>query len=240
MGWGDEPKRKEFKATTKRREWLLAAGKDPKIYEGEKGPLPNSKCRRCGLVLVWGEGSYEFDHKDNNPRRNTQGNCYLVCRVCHGKATKTEKRAERDWSGNKTGYYKTVKLKVDYKKPIKRTPGEQKALAREAAAAKKAAAAEKARARKLAAKERKVAAAAKAVATKRAAAEKKAAKKAAAEKAAAAKRAAAAKKAADLKKAAAAKRAAAAKKAADAKKAAAAKKTTATKKKTVTTRRKQR
>ena len=56
------------------------------------------------------------DHKDNNPRNNSQKNCYLVCRNCHGKATKIEKRAVRDMFGGIAGY-KTIKRKVSYKKP---------------------------------------------------------------------------------------------------------------------------
>jgi hypothetical protein len=40
----------------------------------------------------------------------------LVCRICHGKATKIDKRAVRDMFGGISGY-KTIKKKVSYKKP---------------------------------------------------------------------------------------------------------------------------
>jgi len=65
---------------------------------------------------VWGDRTYNFDHKDNNPANNSQRNCYLVCRICHGKATKIEKRAIRGIFGEVEGY-ETIKRKVSYKKP---------------------------------------------------------------------------------------------------------------------------
>ncbi len=125
MIFGDEaPKRRNFTLDTKRKEWLFAAGEAGKtrlleyIKTGKIGTLPPSRCRnrKCKAVLRWGDGGYNFDHKDNNPRNNSQRNCYLVCRNCHGKATKIEKRAERDIFGNVVGY-KTIKRKIGYKKP---------------------------------------------------------------------------------------------------------------------------
>jgi hypothetical protein len=78
--------------------------------------VKTSKCRNCGLTLKWGDRTYDFDHKDNNPANNSQNNCYLVCKICHGKHTRIEKRAVRGWFGEAVGY-KTVKRKVGYKKP---------------------------------------------------------------------------------------------------------------------------
>ena len=124
MIFDEPPARRNFTIKTKRIEWLKAAGKS-----GEKalldyltthkiGKLGPSKCRsrKCKTILRWGDGTYNFDHKDNNPRNNSQKNCYLVCRNCHGKATKIEKRAERDIFGNVVGY-KAYKRKIGYKKP---------------------------------------------------------------------------------------------------------------------------
>lgn len=118
----ESPARINFTITQKRIEWLKAAGKSGEkvllqyLTTSKIGKLPSSQCRQCKIALRWGDGTYNFDHKDNNPRNNSQKNCYLVCRNCHGKATKIDKRAERDWFGNITGY-KTIKRKVSYKKP---------------------------------------------------------------------------------------------------------------------------
>jgi len=98
---------------------MLAAGRDPKEYT-EKGKFyKTSQCRnsKCHKKLRWGDGTYAFDHRDNNSANNSQSNCYLVCRNCHGKATKIEKRKIRDsFLGTVVGY-KTIKRKVGYKKP---------------------------------------------------------------------------------------------------------------------------
>jgi hypothetical protein len=105
--------RRPFKMSTKKMEWMLAAGKDP--YEKF---CKTSKCRnpKCRQKLTWGDGSYDFDHRDNNPVNNSQKNCYLVCKVCHGKATKLAKRAIRGgWFGEIIGY-ETIKKRVGYKK----------------------------------------------------------------------------------------------------------------------------
>ncbi|MFC2071144.1 hypothetical protein ACFLUU_00280 [Chloroflexota bacterium] len=111
----ESPARRNFTITTKIVEWMSAAGKDVMQYLRDKKFVKTSYCRKCRTKLTWGDRSYEFDHKDNNPRNNNQKNCYLVCRTCHGKATKIEKRAERDIFGNVVGY-KTIKRKVGYKK----------------------------------------------------------------------------------------------------------------------------
>ena len=67
--------------------------------------------------MTWGDGSYAFDHKDNNPANNSLSNCYLVCRVCHGKATKIKKRRIFGPFGQVD--YETIKVKLRYKKPKK-------------------------------------------------------------------------------------------------------------------------
>ena len=124
MIFDEPPARRNFTIKTKRIEWLKAAGKSGEkalldyLTTGKIGKLGPSKCRsrKCKTILRWGDRTYNFDHKDNNPRNNSQKNCYLVCRNCHGKATKIEKRAERDIFGNIVGY-KAYKRKIGYKKP---------------------------------------------------------------------------------------------------------------------------
>jgi len=109
-------KRKPFKISTKKKEWNRAAGRDP------YGPfIKTSYCRnpKCRRKLIWGDRSYEFDHKDNNPSNISQNNCWLVCRNCHGKHTKFGTRIVKDrFTGMVIGR-KTIKKKVGYKK-IKR------------------------------------------------------------------------------------------------------------------------
>ena len=116
MSWDKTPARRNFTITTRRIEWMDAAGKNVGQFLRDKKFVQTSYCRKCKTKLVWGDGTYNFDHKDNNPRNNSQKNCYLVCRNCHGKATKIEKRAVRDMFGGIAGY-KTIKRKVSYKKP---------------------------------------------------------------------------------------------------------------------------
>jgi hypothetical protein len=116
FGFGEPPARRNFRTVTKRIEWMDAAGKNVAQYLRDKKFVKTSKCRQCGQGLVWGEGGYEFDHRDNNPANNSQKNCYLVCGTCHGRATKTEKRAVRGWLGEVEGY-RTIKRKVGYKRP---------------------------------------------------------------------------------------------------------------------------
>ena len=120
MRFFDEPPaRRNFTLTRKKIEWMDAAGKNVAEYLRDKTRfVKTSYCRvkTCRRKLTWGDGTYNFDHKDNNSSNNSQRNCFLVCRICHGKATKIEKRAERDILGNVAGY-KTIKKKVSYKKP---------------------------------------------------------------------------------------------------------------------------
>ena len=120
--------RVEFSIVTKRVEWLKAAGTDNakrvllKYLADGKVPtkMPRSKCRACKIPLTWGSGTYHFDHKDNNSANTSQKNCFLVCRNCHGKATKIRVVREREpWFGSVIGY-RPQKLKVGYKKTAKK------------------------------------------------------------------------------------------------------------------------
>ena len=106
-------KRKPFSIRKKKIEWMRAAGRDP---YGKF--VKTSRCRnyrRCHTTLKWGDRTYDFDHKDNNSSNDSQKNCYLVCRNCHGHVTKTKKRKVRD---RLTGLirHQTIKMKVGYKK----------------------------------------------------------------------------------------------------------------------------
>lgn len=113
--YGNPKKRKPFRIKTKKIEWMRASNRDPfgKFVK-------TSKCRHCGRLLNWGDGSYDFDHKDNNPANNSQKNCWLVCKSCHGRHTKIGIRKERDALGFVK--YKTIKKKIGYKKPRKHKP----------------------------------------------------------------------------------------------------------------------
>ena len=105
MNWADEKRRKPFGIKTKRIEWLKVAGERGKkplleyLTDGKIPKLPTSRCRKCKRPLTWNDGSYDFDHKDNNSANNSQNNYYLVCKVCHGKHTKTKVIKERDIFG---------------------------------------------------------------------------------------------------------------------------------------------
>ena len=129
--WNEEKQRRDFSIVTKRIEWLGAARTDnakrvlQKYGEDGKVPsrMPRSRCRVCKRTLTWGDGTYNFDHYDNNSANNSQRNCYLVCRNCHGAATKTRLVRELDpWFGTVIGYI-TQKLKVGYKKKPKKAAG---------------------------------------------------------------------------------------------------------------------
>lgn len=119
MFWEEKKKRKPFSTKTKKIEWMLAAGRNPYDSSGKLRFVKTSKCRVCGRPLKWGDRTYEFDHKDNNPANNSQTNCYLVCKICHGKHTVIKKRKIKGWFGETVGY-KTIKKKVGYKKPKKK------------------------------------------------------------------------------------------------------------------------
>ncbi len=125
--WDDEEnqsQRRSFSIVTRKVEWLKAAGTDTarevlqKCIETQKPPskMPRSKCRRCRRTLAWGDGTYDFDHYNNRSYDNSQRNCYLLCKNCHGKHTRTRQVAVYDPD---TGEYlgtATQKLKVGYKK----------------------------------------------------------------------------------------------------------------------------
>ncbi|HUS99126.1 MAG TPA: hypothetical protein VMY59_02265 [Candidatus Thermoplasmatota archaeon] len=118
FGRQNTKERKVFKTSTKKIEWMKAGGHKPELYTDHKKFIHTSKCRnpRCKRKLTWSDRSYDFDHKDNNPANNSQKNCYLVCKVCHGKATVISKRKILNpYSKNVIGY-KTVKKKIGYKK----------------------------------------------------------------------------------------------------------------------------
>ena len=120
LGIESQIKRRPFGITTKRREWVRAAGRDP------FGPfVKTSKCRKCHGKLILGDGSYDFDHKNNKPWDNRQENCYLVCKSCHGKVTKIGKRIVRDRSTGMPVGYQTIRKKVGYKKPRKKKKKER-------------------------------------------------------------------------------------------------------------------
>ena len=111
--------RKPFKTKTKKIEWMLASGQ--KVYDssGKMRFVKTSKCRVCKRPLTWGDRTYDFDHKDNNPANNSQSNCRVVCKVCHGKHTVVKKRKIKGLFGETVGH-KTIKKKVGYKKPTKK------------------------------------------------------------------------------------------------------------------------
>jgi len=115
--FGTRKKRNPFKTSTKKMEWMRAAGKDPSDWRTKF--VKTSKCRKCGRLLTWGSRTYDFDHKDNNPANNSLSNCYLVCKSCHGAATVIKKRRIKAPFGLVMGY-ETIKKKVGYKKPKKK------------------------------------------------------------------------------------------------------------------------
>lgn len=118
--------RKAFTTRTKKIEWMKAGGHKPELYIEQRKFFYTSKCRRCKRPLRWGDRSYDFDHKDNNSANNSQKNCYLVCKVCHGKATVIGKRAIHDRFTNRVIGHETIKRKVGYKKPKKKSRKKRK------------------------------------------------------------------------------------------------------------------
>ena len=127
FSWGEEKKRKPFSTKKKKIEWAIAAGRRSYTSSGKLDFVKTSKCRECKRPLTWGDRTYDFDHKDNNPANNAQTNCYLVCKVCHGKHTVIKKRKVKGILGSTIGH-KTIKKKVGYKKP-KKTPKKTKRVA---------------------------------------------------------------------------------------------------------------
>ena len=74
--FGTEKGRKPFGIKTKRIEWLKAAGEKGKkpllqyLADAKIPKLTTSICRVCKRPLTWGDGTYDFDHKDNNKANN--------------------------------------------------------------------------------------------------------------------------------------------------------------------------
>jgi hypothetical protein len=123
--WGDEStQRREFTIKTKRVDWLTAAGTHQAktllqnyLAYGKVPPkMPRSRCRVCGEPLTWGDGTYNFDHYDNNSANCSQRNCFLVCRNDHGKATRTKLITRYNPFTGEPDYLETIKLKAGYKK----------------------------------------------------------------------------------------------------------------------------
>jgi len=127
MFWEEGKKRKPFSTKTKKIEWMLAAGRNPYDSSGKLRFVKTSKCRRCKRPLTWGDRTYDFDHKDNDPSNNSQRNCRLVCKSCHGHVTVVKKRKIKGIFGETIGH-KTIKKKVGYKKP-KKKPKKTKSVA---------------------------------------------------------------------------------------------------------------
>ena len=124
MIWGDDvegPVRRAFPLSVKKIEWALAGGRSPYLKNGQIASYGTSNCRVCKRTLKWGDGTYNFDHKDNNSHRNSQVNCYLVCRNCHGKHTVIKTRKVYDVWGN-VDHHQKIKMTVAYKKPKKTIP----------------------------------------------------------------------------------------------------------------------
>jgi len=119
MFFEEGKKRKPFPMKRKKIEWMLASGKRAYNKDGSSRFVKTSRCRVCKTPLTWGDRRYNFDHKDNNPANNTQKNCRLVCRNCHGKHTVIKKRRITGIFGQTVGY-QTIKKKVGYKKPKKK------------------------------------------------------------------------------------------------------------------------
>jgi hypothetical protein len=109
-------RRKPFKTSTKKKEWNKSAGRSEDDFK------TTSKCRvgGCRRTLIWKNGTYDFDHKNNNSKNNSQKNCYLVCKTCHGRHTKLGKKKIIDKFTRITLGYKTIKKKVGYKKQIRK------------------------------------------------------------------------------------------------------------------------
>lgn len=119
--------RKAFTTSTKKIEWMKAGGHKAEEYTEKKVFYKASKCRSCKRKLVWGDRSYDFDHRDNNSAKNSQSNCYLVCKVCHGKATVIGKRKKYDPYLHTVIGHETVKKKVGYKKAKRKPKKKRKA-----------------------------------------------------------------------------------------------------------------
>jgi hypothetical protein len=115
-------KRKPFKISTKKKEWNMAAGRDLADFKS------TSKCRKCKAYLIWGNRGYDFDHYNNDNSNNSQNNCKLLCKTCHGKATLIGKRKILDRFTRQIIGHKTIKKKVGYKKKAKKKTIKKKTM----------------------------------------------------------------------------------------------------------------
>ena len=114
----NKKKRKPFKLSTKKRVWMKAGGHNPERWR--TGFIKTAYCQRCGIKLIWGDRSYDFDHKNNNPANNSEKNCKLICKICHGKVTVLKKRKIRNPITGQVEGHKTIKKKTGYKKVRKK------------------------------------------------------------------------------------------------------------------------
>ena len=115
--------RKEFKTSTRKRVWMKAVGHNPDLWRTNF--IKTSKCMnpRCTIKkkLIWGDKTYEFDHKDNNSSNNSEKNCFLVCLFCHSKVTvRGPNKLIRDKFTGMVIQEKATKKKVGYKKVRRR------------------------------------------------------------------------------------------------------------------------
>lgn len=65
-------KRNAFPIKTKKIEWTKTTGRVPYKYIAHRKFIKTPKCRQCGRPLTWGDQTYDFDHKDNNPANISQ------------------------------------------------------------------------------------------------------------------------------------------------------------------------
>lgn len=120
-----KPGRKNFKVSTKKIEWNRAAGR------ADDDDKTTSKCRACGKRLVWGSGRYEFDHHNNRNSDNSQNNCRVKCRNCHGHETQPGVRTKRDMFGNvieRKRYMKKVGTKKSTRRKTRKKPDKRREL----------------------------------------------------------------------------------------------------------------
>ena len=119
-------KRKAFKTSTQKRVWMKAGGHNPDNWR--TGFIKTSYCMspRCKRKIIWGDGTYEFDHYDNNNSNNSERNCWLVCLFCHRRATKFGTKTKREKLTGMVIGKERYKKKVSYKKTTKKKSSKKK------------------------------------------------------------------------------------------------------------------